>query len=185
MNMTQDVCVLCGKNEDLSSYEVPPAGHAAGDVVLCRPCLDQIERKAELTPDYWRFLPDAMWSEVPAVQVLAWRMLTRLKNESWAAEALDVLYLDEETEAWAKAVGEEDDFVAGLVHRDSNGAILQTGDTVVLTKTLDVKGSQISARMGTVVKNIRVVEDNAEQIEGKVEGQQIVILTKYVRKQNV
>ena len=39
------------------------------------------------------------------------------------------------------------------------------------------------AKMGTVVKNIRIVEDNTEQIEGRIEGQQIVILTKYVRKQ--
>jgi protein PhnA len=38
--------------------------------------------------------------------------------------------------------------------------------------------------MGTVVKNIRLVENNTEQIEGKIEGQVIVILTKYVRKQN-
>ena len=38
--------------------------------------------------------------------------------------------------------------------------------------------------MGTVVKNIRIVENNTEQIEGKIEGQVIVILTKYVRKQN-
>jgi protein PhnA len=46
-----------------------------------------------------------------------------------------------------------------------------------------VKGSTLSAKMGTVVKNIRLVEDNTEQIEGKVDGQQIVLLTKYVRKQ--
>jgi protein PhnA len=38
--------------------------------------------------------------------------------------------------------------------------------------------------MGTVVRNIRLVEDNPEQIEGKVNGSQIVILTKYVRKSN-
>jgi protein PhnA len=37
--------------------------------------------------------------------------------------------------------------------------------------------------MVTVVKNIRLVEGNTEQIEGKIEGQSIVILTKYVRKQ--
>ncbi|MBO9611248.1 MAG: alkylphosphonate utilization protein [Dyadobacter sp.] len=69
------------------------------------------------------------------------------------------------------------------VHRDSNGNILKNGDTVVLTRTLDVKGSSLNARMGTVVKNIRVVEDNTEQIEGKIDGQLIVILTKYLRKQ--
>jgi protein PhnA len=56
---------------------------------------------------------------------------------------------------------------------------------VVLTKSLDVKGSTLNAKMGTVVKNIRLVENNTEQIEGKIEGQTIVILTKYVRKQGV
>jgi len=58
------------------------------------------------------------------------------------------------------------------------------GDSVVLTKTLDVKGSSIRATLGTVVKNIRLVFDNTEQIEGKIDGQTIVILTKYLRKQN-
>ncbi|WP_317167666.1 PhnA domain-containing protein [Sphingobacterium mizutaii] len=53
---------------------------------------------------------------------------------------------------------------------------------MVLIKTLDVKGSSISAKLGTVVKNIRLVPDNTEQIEGKIEGQTIVILTKYLRK---
>jgi protein PhnA len=52
----------------------------------------------------------------------------------------------------------------------------------LISKTLDVKGSTISAKLGTVVKNIRLVHDNIEQIEGKVEGQTIVILTKYLRK---
>jgi len=64
-----------------------------------------------------------------------------------------------------------------------NCNILKTGDTVVLTRSLAVRGSSLNARMGTVVKNIRVVEDNAEQIEGKIDGQLIVILTKYLRKQ--
>ncbi len=68
--------------------------------------------------------------------------------------------------------------------KDSNGNVLQTGDTIVLIKSLDVKGSTLNAKMGTVVKNIRLVPENTEQIEGKIEGQLIVILTKYVRKQN-
>jgi len=62
--------------------------------------------------------------------------------------------------------------------------VLQNGDAVVLTKSLDVKGSTLNARMGTVVRNIRLVHDNTDQIEGKIEGQLIVILTQYVRKQN-
>ena len=94
-----------------------------------------------------------------------------------------MMYLDDDTLAWAKAGADEDEVVAD-VHKDSLGAELFTGDAVVLTKTLDVKGSSLNAKLGTVVKNIRLVEDNTDQIEGKIEGQTIVILTKYLRKQN-
>ena len=94
-----------------------------------------------------------------------------------------MLYLDDEKLAWAKATGDHDSDGSVELHRDANGAQLKTGDTVVLTKSLDVKGTSFSAKMGTVVKNIRLVPENIEQIEGKIEGQVIVILTKYVRKQ--
>lgn len=97
---------------------------------------------------------------------------------------LDMMYLDEETLAWAKAGAEDEDEAPAEFHKDSNGNLLQTGDSVVLTKTLDVKGSSINAKLGTVVKNIRLVEDNTDQIEGRIEGQVIVILTKYLRKQS-
>jgi protein PhnA len=110
-------------------------------------------------------------------------MLNRLRAESWAAEQLDLMYLDDDRLAWAKATGDHENDASVDLHRDSNGAILQSGDSVVLTKSLDVKGSTLNAKMGTVVKNIRLVADNTEQIEGKIEGQTIVILTKYVRKQ--
>ncbi|MEZ4978651.1 MAG: PhnA domain-containing protein [Chitinophagales bacterium] len=53
---------------------------------------------------------------------------------------------------------------------------------MVITETLNVKGANLSAKKGTVVHNIRLVHDNAEQIEGKVDGQTIVILTKYLKK---
>ncbi|MCE3282956.1 MAG: PhnA protein [Chitinophagaceae bacterium] len=69
------------------------------------------------------------------------------------------------------------------LHKDAYGVVLNSGDTVILTKSLDVKGSSVNARVGTVVRNIRLVPDNTEQVEGRIEGQQIVILTKYVRKQ--
>ena len=52
-----------------------------------------------------------------------------------------------------------------------------------LIKDLDVKGSTLNAKIGTAVRNIRLVHDNHEQIEGKIEGQSIVILTKFVKKQ--
>lgn len=177
-------CELCRKEADVVVYPVQPDTYANNEVVVCRSLAGQIDGVEPVKPEDWRFLPDAMWSEVPAVQVLAWRMLNRLKGESWAADALDILYLDEETLAWAKAVGEQVVAREAVVHRDANGNVLQHGDSVVLTKTLDVKGSSLSAKLGTVVKHIRLVEDNPEQIEGRVEGQLIVILTKYLRKQS-
>ena len=124
-----------------------------------------------------------MWSEVPAVQVLSWRMLNRLRSESWAAENLDLLYLDDEKLEWAKATGDHESDGSVDLHKDAYGAVLQNGDTVILTKSLDVKGSSVNARLGTVIRNIRLVPDNTGQTEGKIEGQQIVILTKYVRRQ--
>jgi protein PhnA len=67
-------------------------------------------------------------------------------------------------------------------HLDANGVELQTGDNVVLIKDLNVKGGGFTAKRGTAVRRISLVEDNPEHIEGKVDGQQIVIIAKYVKK---
>jgi len=177
-------CELCEATEGLKVYEVPPAtGNMDDAILVCPKCLAQIEKKEELNSAHWQCLTTSMWSEVPAVQVMAWRMLNRLRNESWAAEQLEMLYLDEEKLNWAKASGDHESDSTVELHRDCYGAILQNGDNVVLTKSLDVKGSTVNAKVGTVVRNIRLVPDNKEQIEGRIEGQQIVILTKYLRKQ--
>jgi len=176
-------CELCSLTDNLSVYQVSPANHPDNRVVVCEACLSQLQNNAGPDSRYWRLLTGAMWSEVPAVQVISWRLLSRMKNESWAADSLDSLYLDEETLAWAKADDGEDSSLATEVHKDSLGSELHTGDTVVLTRSLDVKGSSLNAKMGTVVKNIRLVADNTDQIEGKIDGQLIVILTKYLRKQ--
>ncbi len=45
-----------------------------------------------------------------------------------------------------------------------------------------MNGATFSAKVGTVVRKIRLVEDNAQQIEGNVNDAQIIILTKYVKK---
>jgi len=179
-------CELCNATTGLQVYAVPPqdSTNEENNILVCTKCLAQIEKKEELDSNHWKVLSETMWSEVPGVQVVAWRMLNRLRNESWAADSLDMLYLDDEKLAWAKAAGDHESDGSVDLHKDANGAVLQQGDTVVLTKSLDVKGSTLNAKMGTVVKNIRLVENNTEQIEGKIEGQTIVILTKYVRKQN-
>jgi len=67
-------------------------------------------------------------------------------------------------------------------HRDSNGVPLVQGDTVVLTRDLPVKGAGFIAKRGTAVRGISLVADNPAHIEGRVEGQRIVILTGFVRK---
>lgn len=178
-------CELCQSEAPLKPYEVPPVDQANADntILICDTCRAQLERKAELDSKHWQFLSEVMWSELPIIQVVSWRMLNRLKQESWAADNLDMLYLDDDNLAWAKATGDHENDDAVVLHRDANGQVLQHGDSVVLTKSLDVKGSTLNAKMGTVVRNIRLVEENTDQIEGKIEGQTIVILTKYVRKQ--
>ena len=177
-------CELCTAETNLAVYEVPPTSNANTDnsILVCKICLDQIEKTEQLDTGRWKILNETMWSEFAPVQVVAWRMLSRLRNEGWAADSLDILYLEEDTLEWAKKTGDHE--LDGNVefHQDSNGTRLYEGDTVVLVKTLDVKGSTLSAKLGTVVKNIRLVHDNTEQVEGKVEGQTIVILTKYLRK---
>ena len=185
LNRSGNTCELCGSDKNLSVYEVAhgPGKYAENCVMICDKCLAQVEKKEEPDTAHWSKLGETMWSEVPAVQVISWRMLNRFRNESWAADLLDMFYMDEERLAWAKAAGDHENDSTVELHRDCNGQVLQTGDTVVLIKSLDVKGSSLNAKLGTVVKNIRLVDDNKEQIEGKIEGQVIVILTKYVRKQ--
>ena len=51
-----------------------------------------------------------------------------------------------------------------------------------MIKDLDVKGTSFTAKRGTAVRGISLVADNPEQIEGRVNGTQIIILTKYVKK---
>ncbi len=66
--------------------------------------------------------------------------------------------------------------------RDSNGNELKDGDTVVVIKDLKVKGSSSGLKRGTVVKNIRLT-DNEDEIEGrtdKIKG--LVLRTEFLKK---
>ena len=183
---SESKCELCSATEDLSVYEIPPDSKATADdsVLLCEACRTQIENPDSVDVNHWRCLNDSMWSQVPAVQVMAWRMLTRLSGEGWPQDLLDTMYLEEETLAWAQATGEGQNTEDEIKHIDSNGAILEAGDTVTLIKDLNVKGANFTAKRGTAVRGISLVADNPEHIEGKVEGQRIVILTKFVKKSN-
>lgn len=181
---SENTCELCGATEHLQVYEVPPVstGGVDGSLLACTTCVDQIENPDNMDPNHWRCLNDSMWSEHDAVKVVAWRMLNRLKSEGWPQDLLGMMYLDDETLEWAKATGEGQEESEKIVHRDVNGNILENGDSVVLVKDLKVKGSSMVAKQGTAVRRISLDHENAEYIEGKVDGQQIVIITKYVKK---
>ncbi|WP_394759598.1 PhnA domain-containing protein [Flavobacterium sp.] len=176
-------CELCGSNEDLRiCLTKEEAISVDNSALVCATCKSQIENPATTDPNHWRCLSDSMWNENKPVQVIAWRMLNRLRPEGWPQDLLDMMYLDEETLVWAAATGEGEDEEGKIVHKDGNGNILKDGDSVVLIKDLDVKGATFTAKRGAAVHNIKLVWDNADQIEGRVEGQHIVILTQYVKK---
>ena len=171
-------CELCESSDNLSVYAVLPIRDedVSDHAYLCATCKEQVEDMDKAESNHWRCLNTSMWSEVPAVQVLAWRMLNKLKGEGWPQDLLDMLFLEDETLVWAQALS------AKVKHVDANGAPLVAGDNVVLIQDLKVKGANFTAKRGTAVRRISLVADNAEHIEGKVEGQRIVILTKYVKK---
>ena len=177
-------CELCASEEQLNVYQVPPtsSGDENDSILVCHTCLDQIENPDHVDVNHWRCLNDSMWSEVAGVKVVAWRMLSRLRQEGWPQDLLDMMYLDEENLAWAKATGEGEADENEIIHRDVNGVVLKAGDSVVLIKDLKVKGSSLVAKQGTAVRRISLDRDNAEFIEGKVGPTQIVIITKYVKK---
>ena len=182
---SNNTCELCSSANGVAIYDVLP--HTGKDenncIMICDKCRSQIEKKEELDSKHWDCLTTSMWSEVPGVQVMAWRMLNRLKDQSWAAENLDIMYLDDDMLTWAKASGDHIEGAASALHKDAYGNVLVTGDTVLLTQSLPVKGAAVNAKIGTVVKNIHLDDDNTGQIEGRIDGQVIVILTKYVKKQ--
>ncbi len=163
-------CPLC--ETDAILIEISVSGGPTGTAEICQTCIDQLDAPE---PAHLRALPSTMWSENPAVQVLAHRLLSKLDTD-WARDALDILYLDDDTRAWALDVPMQTD------HKDANGVALSTGDTVVLIKDLTVKGAVFTAKRGTAVRGISLFSDTPEHIEGRVEGQRIVILTQYVKK---
>ncbi len=167
------VCELCGSEENLGDFLVSGANQE-GNVLLCANCKTQIE-SGELDENHFNCLNDSMWSESPAVKVLTYRLLHTLGRQ----DLLDMMYLEENEKEWAEAgISNEEK----LVYKDANGVVLQAGDTVVITKDLDVKGAGFTAKRGTAVRNIALVPNDSEHIEGRVNGVKIHILTKFLKK---
>ena len=164
-------CDLCGSEENLTEYKVEPKDDT---VTLCDVCLATHEKPAE-NESHWHCLNDAMWSEVPAVQVMAYRIYSRLGNQ----EQLDMMYMEDDVKTWA-----EEGLAAENAEpvRDANGNILKEGDSVTIIKDLVVKGAGFTAKQGTTVKNIRMVPGDPTHIQGKVNGSTIFIIAAFLKK---
>ncbi|NCG21782.1 MAG: PhnA domain protein [Rhodobacterales bacterium] len=173
-------CELCSSTDNLDGYEVSPSDHADNLIAACDVCLAQLTGQ-DLDAKHWFCLKESIWSEVAAVQVTAFRMLHRLKSEPWAPEVLDQAYLDEDTLAWAQD-GLDDDHGDRIKTLDSNGTALSDGDSVTLIKDLDVKGGGFTAKRGTLVKGIRLIEGDPDNIEGRVNKMSLVLKVKFLKK---
>ncbi len=173
--MRSSVCELCTSSDDVNSLEVVPSdGSEEQSIYLCKNCKSQIESK-NLDENHFNCLNDSMWSEIPAVTVMSYRLLTILSRQ----DLVDMMYMQDDVKAWADAGLQSKE---ELVYKDANGVILQRGDTVVIIKDLDVKGTGFTAKRGTAIRNIWLVADDVEHIEGRVNGVKIHILTKFLKK---
>lgn len=172
-------CELCGENTSLNIFEVPPVDEPDFDkcVMICSACMEQVEDADKIEVNHWHCLNETAWSEVPAVQVLVWRLLGELSSEPWAQDLKDQLYLDEGIIEWAESDGTK----TTSNTFDCNGAPLFSGDSVTIIKDLDVKGAGFTAKRGTVVKNI-LVGDDPEHIEGRVNKTKIYLKTCFLKK---
>jgi protein PhnA len=177
-------CELCKTTEKLKIYTLQPSKgiNLSDSIYACIICISQIENSSLISPNHWRCINESMWSEFSAVKVISWRMLNRTISSGWSQGLLDMMYLSSDDLEWAKALGDgvEDDIK--LIHRDVNGVILKSGDSVVLVKDLKVKGSSMTAKQGVAIRKISLDHENDNYIEGKICGQNIVIITKYVKK---
>lgn len=90
-------------------------------------------------------------------------------KSEYTYELGDLLACPECGHEWNPNAAAETPEESGLVVKDSNGAVLQNGDSVVIIKNLPVKGSPKDIKIGTKVKNIRLV-DGDHNIDCKIDG---------------
>ncbi len=99
--MKSHQCELSGASGvPLHVYEIPPAPNQpdiSRCLMLCENVIDQIKQPSKLIPSQWHCLNELIWSDLPAVQTMAYRILTHIaKTQTWAQDILDEAYLDEE-----------------------------------------------------------------------------------------
>ena len=170
-------CELCSTESPLTAFPVPPKKDITVDncIMVCDKCHGEIEEPTDL--NHWRCLGDSMWSQVPGVQVTAWRQLTRLSSESWAQDMLEMMYLEEEISNWAQLGMSDED-----KPRDVNGVELKKGDDVTVIKDLPVKGTNQVIKQGTVIRGISLGDD-PRLVSGKANGgQSMYVIAEFCRR---
>lgn len=97
-------CEMCGATGTrLHIHEVPPVAtepvfeHC---ILVCDTCKQQLDNPKRLDSNHWRCLNSAVWSEIPAVQVMAVATLGHLADQPWASELQEQLYLSPSVEEW-------------------------------------------------------------------------------------
>jgi protein PhnA len=171
-------CEICSATDSLDAVEVASVKKDISldtCVLLCETCRKGTEKPASVNSYHWTSMQEAIWSEVPAVQVLSWRICNALSTEAWAQDLLSQMYLDEDTQEWAENDGKMP------VTLDSNGIEIQNGDSVYIIKDLVVKGAGFTAKRGTTVRNVRLTLD-PDYIEGKVNGTSLMLKTCFMKK---
>ncbi|WP_257253163.1 MULTISPECIES: phnA protein [unclassified Endozoicomonas] len=106
-------CELCeAAGVPLNIWEVAPVPeepdfeHCLMTCDICGEQLSLFERKpAKMNVDHWRCLGKSVWSQVPAAQVMSVRVLRQISGQyPWAAEILEHVFLEPETESWAQKI---------------------------------------------------------------------------------
>ncbi|MEA1953741.1 MAG: PhnA domain-containing protein [Campylobacterota bacterium] len=171
LKRSENRCELCGSDDGLTAYEVAPKDEA---IIICELCAKSIDEPSS-NEKHWNCLHDSMWSTEPAVQVVVFRLLTKLA----AQDQLEMMYLEDDVRSWAnEGLNEEKQEPT----RDANGTILVEGDAVSIIKDLPVKGAGFTAKQGTTIKNIRMVQGDPLHIQGRVNGTMIFIISAYLKK---
>ncbi|PLX90291.1 MAG: alkylphosphonate utilization protein [Desulfuromonas sp.] len=89
-------------------------------------------------------------------------------NSEYTYEDRDMYVCPECAHEWSMK-GAEEDLGEEKVIRDANGNVLEDGDSITVIKDLKVKGSSLVVKVGTKVKNIRLV-DGDHDIDCKIDG---------------
>lgn len=172
-------CEFCKSKDDLNDYEIKALDkNSTTSILCCQVCTEQIKDNSKIQSSHWRCLSDSMWSDNSAVAMMSYVMLSKIQ-EPWSEDLLSTLYLDDDTKKWGEHTLSQ--IQTPPSPKDSNGTSLKTGDSISVIKDLEVKGAGFTAKRGTIVKNI-YLNGNIEQIEGRVNGTKIVLLSKFVKK---